>query len=292
MTTAGEDDANSSAVVHLGAAQPQPWRPLLGRHCPCATTGQRFLPSVRLLGSVQSRLKGLLMAGAPGAALGSIAIPLLRSSVGTRSALLAVPIAVLSIASVVGNVLAPRLLITNPVLLAALCPRTLHLAVAAATMPLSTFLVVGVIRLGAGDPWHYLLGRKHGPAVAGALARRNLVLGRFTAWLLSIVDRKAVIAVATSPTGKVLMLAGAARARPSRVAAADITGTLLQLAAIYATGRPVVEALHPRGLATIGMVTLLVAAGGPAVFVGIRARARRAQARSVGTSPAAAELRA
>ena len=64
-----------------------------------------------------------------------------------------------------GHVLAPHLLVTNPLILMMLSPRTINLAVAAGTVPLPTFLAVGLVRLAAADPCHYTLGRMHGPSV-------------------------------------------------------------------------------------------------------------------------------
>jgi membrane protein DedA with SNARE-associated domain len=192
-------------------------------------------------------------------------------------ALLALPIVVLSLTSAAGNVMAPHLLAANPLLLAALSPRAIHLVVAAGSAPLPVFLAVGMLRLVAADPWHYLLGRMHGPAVAEALSRRSAGLGRLAAWILRIDQRKGLMAVAASPTGKVLMVAGAARLRPSRVAAADAAGTLVQLGVLYVSGRPLVHALKlsPEAMAIVGVGSLVLAVAGPAIVA--RATARRSR---------------
>ncbi|MGH9149328.1 MAG: hypothetical protein ACRD0F_03215, partial [Acidimicrobiales bacterium] len=62
------------------------------------------------------------------------------------------------------------------------------------------------------------------------------------------------------------------------VAVADIAGTLVQLGALYASGRPLVRALEPSpgAMAVLGAATLLVAVAGPAILA--RCPARRARA--------------
>lgn len=198
-----------------------------------------------------------------------------------------VPLLFLSVASAVGALLAPRLLTTNPLLLVVLSPKTLHLAVAAGAVPLPLFLAVGLLRLAAGDPWHYALGRTHGPAMAGALARQSAGLGAAARWLLSLGERKGLLAVALYPTGKVLVVAGAARISPSRVAVADAAGTLFQLALIYGTGRPLLAAvnLSPRTLALVGAAALVVGTAGPVVAAEARSRARRSLERRLEGTP-------
>lgn len=198
-----------------------------------------------------------------------------RSRVGL-TALLAVPLAGLSLASAGGSLLAPHLLVANPLLLMALSPRAIYLAVAAASVPLPVFLAVGLLRLGAADPWHYALGRMHGPVVAARLARRSPMAGRLARRLLEIGWRKGLAAVALSPTGKVLMIAGASRLRPGRVALADVCGTLVQLTVLYATGRPLAQALSPSPLtlAIVAVVVTLCAVAGPAIFAALTRRSR------------------
>lgn len=101
-----------------------------------------------------------------------------------------------------------------------------------------------------------------------------------TGWLLGVGERKVLLAVALSPTGKVLMVAGARHIPPVRVAIADVAGTFGQLGVLYATGRPVMHALEPsRGLMmALGVVALLAAVAGP--LLAVRAVERRARGRS------------
>ena len=103
-------------------------------------------------------------------------------------------------------------------------------------------------------------------------------------------ERRALVAVAASPTGKVLVVAGAAGVRPSRVAAADVVGTLVHLAVVYASGGPLVRAfdLSPRATAILGMGALLLAGVGPAL--GARATAPRVPALVLGAESSKATV--
>ena len=195
------------------------------------------------------------------------ALPRLR-----LTALLAFPLAALSLVSAVGTLLAPHLLVANPLLLIALSPRRAYLAVAAASVPLSLFLAVGFLRLVAADPWHYLLGRVHGPTVAEGLAQRSSSAGRLACRLPRLGRRTGLAVVAFSPTGKMLMFAGAAGLPPRRVAVADASGTLLQLVALHATGEAMAAALEPseRTLTAVAVAVALVAVAGSAAAACVR----------------------
>lgn len=197
------------------------------------------------------------------------------------AALLAAPLAALSLVSAAGSLLAPHLLAANPLLLMALSPRSIYLAVAAGTVPLPVFLAVGLLRLGAADPWHYALGRMYGPVIAARLARRSPLAGRFAGRLLELWRRKGLVAVALSPTGKVLMIAGASRLRPGRVALADVCGTLVHLTVLYVAGRPLAQALNPSPLtlAIVAVVVTFCAVAGPATVAALARK--RSQARAV-----------
>jgi hypothetical protein len=166
----------------------------------------------------------------------------LSANPAKSTAVLSLPLGVLTAASVVGNVLAPHLLISNPLVLVMLAPRTLYLTVAAGRAPLGAFLVVGLLRLAAADPSHYLLGRLHGPRLT-ALARRTVGSGthRMIDWALLAWQRIGLPLVALSPSGKFILLAGASGMRHRRVAGVALGGTLGQLLLLYAAGRVVAQ---------------------------------------------------
>ena len=212
----------------------------------------------------------------------------MRPSVGLdkSTAALSLPLCVLTVASVVGNVLAPRLLAGNPLLLVALAPRALYLTVAAGQVPFGLFLVVGLLRLAAADPSHYLLGRLHGPRLT-ELATRWAEPHRVLDLVLRAWRRIGLPLVALSPTGKVIVVAGASGLPHRRVAAAALGGTLVQLLLIYAAGR--VVAGPSQGLASQASDhsgLLLAIASVVTVVVALRARRRpRGQASSQSTLP-------
>lgn len=207
------------------------------------------------------------------------------------TAFLSVPLAVLTAASVVGNLLSPHLLVANPLVLVMLAPRTLYLTVAAGRTPLGLFLVVGLLRLAAADPSHYLLGRLHGPRLT-ELARRRAGPHRAVRLLLRAWQRIGLPLVALSPTGKVLVMAGASGIRHRRVAAVALGGTLVQLLALYAAGRAVsgpTEALgslvseHSGVLVLVAAVATIAVAGKAVVGrSGSRQVARHDEAVAVG----------
>lgn len=175
--------------------------------------------------------------------------------------------------SAAGTLLAPHLLVANPLLLMALSPRRAYLAVAAATVPLPVFLAVGFLRLVAADPWHFLLGRVHGVTLAEGLARRSALAGGLARRVLLWGQRTGLAVVAFSPTGKMLLLAGATGLPPRRVALADTGGTLLQLVALHATGEAMARALEPseRTLTVVAvLIALFAMAGSAAVAASLR----------------------
>lgn len=156
---------------------------------------------------------------------------------GRRDAALGAVLPLLSALSLVGTVLAPHLATHNPLLLAAMSPRYPFLALAATHADAAAFAVVGFLRLTAADVSHFVLARRHGHRVR-ALASR----WRWTAMADDVAGRLfqrfGLVLVVWSPTGKVLSMAGAAGVSGRRVAAADVAGTALQLAALYGLTRP------------------------------------------------------
>ena len=145
-------------------------------------------------------------------------------------------------ASVAGNLFAPSLLDGHPLLLVALAPRTAYLAAAAGDVPFAVFVGVAVLRLCAADPSHFLLGRLHGDRASAFLSRRRRPgrpanAGRRRVTLTVLWERMGLVLVALSPSGKVLLLAGASRLPHRRVASAAVAGTVVQVVLLYAVGR-------------------------------------------------------
>jgi hypothetical protein len=157
-----------------------------------------------------------------------------RLSTISRAALLGAPLAVLSAASLIGTLLAPGLLERNPLVLAALAPRSVFLVAAAARTPLPIFMVVGLVRLSVAGPPHFSIGQTWGRDVSTWLQRGPLptrVVGRTTEWLFA---RLGPLALLVSPTGKTVALASASRVPPVRIAASVAAGVVVRLAIFYA----------------------------------------------------------
>ncbi len=93
------------------------------------------------------------------------------------------------------------------------------------------FLVVGTVRLCAGDPFHFLLGRRLGLAAGRRrLGRLVRLVGRPNS------RRAAAAAMLVRPIGRHLALAGAAGVPSGVVAALDVVSTIAYLALVRAGG--------------------------------------------------------
>jgi len=208
--------------------------------------------------------------------------PLVSSRSVRTTAVLGAPLVVLTGASVVGNLLAPDLLTAHPLLLVALAPRTLYLAAAAGQVPFVAFVGVALLRLCAADPSHFLLGRLHGPWAAAALDRRR----PRRRWrvrrparqrrLARLWDRLGLVLVALSPTGKILVLAGASRLTHRQVASAAVAGTLVQVVLLYVAGRAVSGTVEAgAGVMAAWAPAAVVATGGVMAGAAVIGRPRR-----------------
>jgi hypothetical protein len=138
---------------------------------------------------------------------------------------LLLPLAVLSLVSAAGTLAAPALR-GNPLLLMALSPRLPFLVLAARRIGPVPFVVVGTVRLCLADPFHFRLGRRLARPPAG---------GR---WFTRLAGHRLArpasgAAVVVRPNGRNLALAGAVGLRAGLVAALDLAGTVLYLAALY-----------------------------------------------------------
>jgi hypothetical protein len=128
-----------------------------------------------------------------------------------------------------GDVLSGVLLPQHAVVLLVLTPRTAYLVAAAHDVPLVLYVIVAVARLGAADPLHFMLGRRLGYS---PISRARLL------WLS---------AVAVSPTGKTMVLAGMAGLPRWPVAMANVVGTSVRVLVTWRIG-----AAFPTLGATVG----------------------------------------
>jgi hypothetical protein len=129
-------------------------------------------------------------------------------------------------------VAAPGLATTKPLLLVALSPRLSFLAIAAPRTGLLPFLVVAGIRLCLADPFHFVLGRRHGSHTIARLADKNAIL-RATH---KVASHSIPLLVFLRPNGTNLAIAGASKGRVAHIAAADVVGTVVYLLLIHQLG--------------------------------------------------------
>ncbi len=152
-----------------------------------------------------------------------------------RLALVVVPILLLSAAGIAAMALTPVLLRDAPLALLVLEARNRYLLLVAERVDLVPFVVVGVLRRLASDPFYYLLGRWYGDdAVRWAAAGRGEEhLRRFRSavehpWFARLAD----VAVVLFPGAVVCTLAGAAGMSPRRFAALDVAGSIAVVVAL------------------------------------------------------------
>ena len=141
-----------------------------------------------------------------------------------------IPLAALTAVSTLGTLAAPGLT-HQPLLLVALSPRLSFLALAAPKVGLVPFLVVAGIRLCLADPFHFVLGRRHGTGTVERLTRHR--------WLRkahAVAGRSVPLLVFLRPNGTNLAIAGASRSHTIHVALADVVGTLVYLLAVHQLG--------------------------------------------------------
>jgi membrane protein DedA with SNARE-associated domain len=152
-----------------------------------------------------------------------------------RVVLVAVCLAVVATSAVVGNALAPTLLVRHPLLLLALNATTRHLVLTSTSVDLVPYVVVGLGRRLLEDPFLFLLGRWYGDDAirwvddkVGGGAYLRAVQRNFhrVGWLL----------VALAPGGVVCVLAGTSRMRTAVFLVLNIGGTLATIVVLRRFG--------------------------------------------------------
>jgi hypothetical protein len=141
-----------------------------------------------------------------------------------------IPLAALTAVSSLGTMAAPGLT-QRPLLLVALSPRLSFLALAAPKVGLLPFLVVAGIRLCLADPFHFVLGRRHGTKAIDRLTRHRLLRR-----VHDVASKSVPLLVFLRPNGTNLAIAGASNNRTLHIAAADVVGTLVYLLVVHQLG--------------------------------------------------------
>ena len=122
--------------------------------------------------------------------------------------MVSVPLALIAGSAIAGNLLAPSLLPTHPLLLLALNATTRHLVLTSTSIDIVPYLLVGVGRRLLEDPFLYLIGRWYGDD-AVRWVDRKVGGGRFLRAVQRNFRKVGWLLVAIAPGGAVLVLAGA-----------------------------------------------------------------------------------
>jgi membrane protein DedA with SNARE-associated domain len=139
--------------------------------------------------------------------------------------MVAVPLVVLSVAGIVAGAFTPLLVREAPLLLLVLESRNRYLLLVAARVEVVPFVVVGVLRRMASDPFYYLLGRWYGDRAVAWLERRAGG-GHLAADVARWFGRIADFAVVLAPGAIVCTLAGVSGMRPRRFVVLNLIGSI------------------------------------------------------------------
>jgi membrane protein DedA with SNARE-associated domain len=145
-----------------------------------------------------------------------------------RVLLVTVPLAVVAASAVIGNALAPTLVVTHPLLLLALNTTTRHLVLTSTSVDFVPYLVVGLGRRLLEDPFLFLLGRWYGDE-AIAWVDGKLGGGRALRWVQRHFRRVGWLLVAVAPGGVVCVLAGASRMPTALFLVLNVVGTVVTI---------------------------------------------------------------
>lgn len=152
-----------------------------------------------------------------------------------RWALVGAPLAVIAAAALIGNALAPTLVVSHPLILLALNTTTRHLILTSTSVDVVPYVVIGLARRLAEDPFLFLLGRWYGEdAIAWVDAKVGG--GRFLGFVQRNFHRVGWLLVAVAPGGVVCVLAGASRMRTWVFLVLNVAGTIATIAALRRFG--------------------------------------------------------
>ncbi len=145
-----------------------------------------------------------------------------------RLLLVSIPLAVVAASAVIGNALAPTLVVSHPLVLLALNTTTRHLVLTSTSVDFVPYLVVGLGRRLLEDPFLFLLGRWYGDdAITWVDAKVGG--GRSLRWVQRYFHRVGWLLVAIAPGGVVCVLAGASRMPAGVFLVLNITGTIANI---------------------------------------------------------------
>jgi len=158
-----------------------------------------------------------------------------RGPARRRLLAVSIPLGVIAAAAVVGNALAPTLVVNHPLLLLALNTTTRHLVLTSTSVDFVPYLLVGLGRRLLEDPFLFLLGRWYGDdAIAWMDAKVGG--GRFLAFVQRNFHWVGWLLVAVVPGGVVCVLAGASRMRTAVFLVLNVGGTVATILALRRFG--------------------------------------------------------
>ncbi len=150
--------------------------------------------------------------------------------------ILLTPIVVLTVVSMVADVIGPGLISERPLLQMFLNPRSRYLVLASPQVDAVPFFGVGFLRLVLTDPLFYLLGVQYGEAALRWAETKLGDDGGFIRGAERFFARFGSIIILLAPSGYLCLLAGAAGMRPRRFIVLNVVGTVGRLVALRLLG--------------------------------------------------------
>lgn len=138
-----------------------------------------------------------------------------------------------SIVGFVGTLLSPALL-DEPVALMALSPRALFLPLAANSLSLPLFVLLGTVRLGVTDASYFVVGRATVPEVKVTRSKWSVLgVGQRMIRFMARSRASAALILFLRPNSKYLAAAGSQNVSPVLAGLASVFGTILWLIAVH-----------------------------------------------------------
>jgi membrane protein DedA with SNARE-associated domain len=146
------------------------------------------------------------------------------------------PIVVLSLMGTVSDILGPNLIVEHPQLQMFLNPRNRYMILAAATVEIVPFFLIGFLRLTLSDPIGFVLGRQYGDAALKWAGDKMGDGGRFIGRLERFFGKAAPVIILIAPNLYMCLLAGASGMKVRLFIALNVTGTIGRLVLFRAVG--------------------------------------------------------
>jgi hypothetical protein len=134
---------------------------------------------------------------------------------------------VLAAAGLLGTLLAPYLLVKNPLLLVAISPAAHHVVIAAASVDPLPLLIVATLRRALFGVGAYGLGLLYGRKALGWIAQRQPRSLRLLRWVERLFERFGLLLLALAPAPTLAFFAGTTRKRIAWVLPALLVGHTL-----------------------------------------------------------------